>query len=197
MWNINQSPQVRDVATPVSFNLTEFSERALQAFSKVLHKAHDSAQPLLPIFIQSDGGSAAILNGFMSLMDSYRKKGMAFAGVVSGTAASAGCCVFMYCDFRYMGEFSSCLYHSVQLGMESNLQEARQIIEWHGRENDRLNETLSKHLKKPKDWLKKQLKNNLLDDWYFTAQEAHELGIATHIGTPEFNLTIRSEFSIS
>ncbi len=197
MWNIQNAPQVRDVATPCSFVLNEFTERTLQAFSKVLHKAHDQSQPLLPIFIQSDGGSAAILFGMMSLMDAYRKKGMAFAGVVSGTACSAAACIFMYCDFRYMGEFSSLLFHSTQLCFDGNLQESRQIVEWHGAENDRLNEIISKHLKKNKDWIKKQLKNNLLDDWYISSQQAHELGIATHIGTPEFNLTIRSEFSIS
>ena len=197
MWNINQSPQVRDVAMPGFFTLSEFSERALQSFSKALHRAADQNQPLFPIFIQSDGGSAAILNGFMSLMDSYRKKGMMFAGVVSGTAASAGACIWMYCDYRYMGEFASALFHSVQLGFEGNLQESLQVVDWHRKENDRLNEVLSKHMKKPKDWLKKQLKNNLLDDWYFTAKEAFDLGICTQIGTPEFNLTIRSEFSIS
>lgn len=197
MWNISQSPQVRDIAMPGVFHLTEFSERSLQAFSKTLHRAQENSQPLMPIFIQSDGGSAAILFGFMSLMDSYREKGMQFAGVVSGTAASAGCCVFMYCDYRYMGKFSSLLFHSTQLGFEGNLQEARQVVEWHGQENDMMNEVLSKHLKKPKDWIKKQLKNNLLDDWLITSEKALELGIATSLSMPEFNLIIRSEFSIT
>jgi hypothetical protein len=87
MWNISQSPQVRDIAMPGVFHLTDFSERSLQAFSKTLHRAHENSQPVMPIFIQSDGGSAAILFGFMSLMDSYREKGMQFAAVVAAGVA--------------------------------------------------------------------------------------------------------------
>lgn len=197
MWNINQSPQVRDVAIPCSFNLIDFSERTLQAFSKTLHKAHEASQPLLPIFIQSDGGRADILFGMMSLMESYRKKGMKFAATVSGTASSAGCCLFLFSDFRYMGEFSSLLFHSSQVSFENNLPAVMSMIEFIKSEDERMNEVLEKHLKKKKGWFKSQMRKNGVDDWLISARVAHELGLATSISIPEFNLTIRSEFSIS
>ena len=197
MWNVNQSPQVRDVAMPVFFTVSDFSEGSLQSFAKALHKAHDASQPLVPLFIQSDGGRADILFGMMSLMESYRKKGMQFAGVVSGTAASAGCCLFLFCDFRYMGEFSSLMFHSSQVFLNNNLPVVMSMIDFIKTEDERMNEVLETHLKKKKGWFKAQMKKNGVDDWLISARSAHSMGLATSISIPEFNLTIRSEFSIS
>jgi ATP-dependent protease ClpP protease subunit len=197
MFQYSVSPQVREVNHPSYFVLNEFSERSLQAFSKALLKASENSQPIFPINIQSDGGSAAILFGFMSLMKEYRDQGMQFASVVAGTAASAGCCIFLYSDFRYMGEFASLLFHSVQLGLDGPLPHVVSQIGWHAEENKRMNEILSKNLKKSKTWLDNQLKKCVGDDWMISANDALTLGMATNIKIPQFNLQISSQFSIS
>ena len=197
MFQYSVSPQVREVNPPVHFVLNEFTERSLQAFSKSLLKASENSQPIFPINIQSDGGSAAILFGFMSLMKQYREHGIQFVSVVAGTAASAGCCIFLYSDYRYMGEFASLLFHSVQLGLEGPLPHVASQIGWHAEENRRMNEILSKHLKKSKTWLDNQLKKCTGDDWMISASEALALGMATEIRIPQFNLQISSQFSIS
>lgn len=197
MWNLNICSQVRDINKPGSFTLVDFTERSLQSFTKAVHAAHEMGQPVFPIYIQSDGGSAAILYGFMSVMDSYREKGMKFGGIVAGTASSAGCCVFLYCDFRYMGKFSSLLFHSLQIDTQGALPTLEGQLVWYRRENDSINEVLSKHLKKQKDWLKNQLKKQSSDDWLISAEDALKLGMATEVRLPAFNLTVRSEFSIT
>jgi len=197
MWNLSICPQVRDINKPGSFTLVDFTERSLQSFTKAVHAAHELSQPVFPIYIQSDGGSAAILYGFMSVMESYRDKGMKFAGIVAGTAASAGCVIFLYSDFRYMGKFSSCLFHSLQLSVETSLPLLEDQLIWHRKENDNINEVLSRHMKKPKDWLKNQLKKQSSDDWLISAEDALKLGMATEIRLPSFNLSVSAEFSIT
>ena len=198
MWNMNICPQVRDINKPGSFTLTDFTERSLQSFTKAVHAAYDLGQPLFPIYIQSDGGYAAILYGFMSVMESYREKGMKFAGIVAGTASSAGCVIFLYSDFRYMGKFSSLLQHSIQLsGVEGALPTIEDQLSWYRKENDNINEVISRHLKKPKDWLKNQLKKQNSDDWLISAEDALKLGMATEIRLPSFNLSVSAEFSIT
>lgn len=197
MWNISQAPQIRDVCEPVSFNLGEFTERSLTAFEKALHKAEQFDQPIFPIRIQSDGGRADILFGMMSLMKKYRENGMQFASIVSGYAASAGCVIFLYSDFRFMGEFSSLLYHSVQLGLEGPLPNVKASLDWSNNENEKMNEIISKHLGKKKDWMKNQMKKNKVDDWQISPQLALELGLATSISIPTFNVRLSAEFSIT
>ncbi len=196
MWIINRAPQINDVCEPISFTVTDFTERSLQSFERALHKADLMEQPVFPIRIQSDGGRADILFGMMSLMLKYRQKGMQFAGVVAGTAASAGCCIFLYCDYRYMGEFSSLLFHSSQVFLENNLPVVMSMIDFIKGEDERMNETLEKHLKKKKGWFKAQMKKNGVDDWLISARVAHELGLATSISIPEFHLRLSAEFSI-
>ncbi len=197
MWSVSQAPQVRELIEPVSFTVNEFTPGALNAFEKALHKAHEMEQPVVPIKIQSDGGRADILFGMMSQMLKYRELGMQFAGIVSGTASSAGCCIFLYCDYRFMGEFSALMFHSVQLGLEGPLPNVRASLEWSHAENDRMNEVLSKHLKKNKNWLKNQMKKIPVDDWNISPQVALELGLATSTSLPQFNLRVSAEFSIS
>jgi ATP-dependent protease ClpP protease subunit len=197
MWNIQSAPQVRETCEPISFTVTDFTERSLQSFEKALHKADMMEQPVFPIKIQSDGGRSDILFGMMSLMLKYREKGMQFAGVVAGTASSAGACIFMFCDFRYMGEFSSLLIHSSQIYISNNLPVVTSMVDFIKAEDDKMNDALEKHLKKKKGWIKAQMKKNGVDDWLISAQTALELGLATCISIPEFNLRISAEFSIT
>ena len=197
MWSISTSPQIQQVNTPIFFTLNEFTEKSLQSFNKSILKASEACQPIIPISIQSDGGSAVILYGFMSAMESARKNGIQFASVVAGTAASAAACVFLFSDYRYMGEFSSLCYHSLQISQEGALPILEGQMTWYRKENDRINEVISRHLKKPKDWLKKQLKTQFSDDWMISAEDAISNGMATEIRIPQFNLEIKSEFSIS
>ena len=197
MFNFDIPPQVREVNDPVFFTLNEFSERSLTAFDKALSKARSCNQPIFPIKIQSDGGSVAIMLGFMSLMKEYREQGMQFIGSVIGSAASAGCVVFLFCDQRYMGEFSSLLFHSSFIGLEGPMPTVKAKVDFYTKEEVRINEVLSKHLKKPKTWLDNQMKKRgASEDWMIGADEAISLGMATKIGIPNITLVIDAGFSI-
>lgn len=196
MWSIDCSPQVQTPNEPVKFTLNDFTERSLSAFERATAKAYQNQQPIVPIYVQSDGGSAEILFAFMSIMKSYRDKGMRFASVVSGGATSAGCCVFLYCDFRFMGEFSRLLFHSIQIGVDGNLPTVSAYLQNAHSDNEMLQETLAKHLKKPKTWFKKLLRDNGIDDLVITPARAVELGIIEEVRIPTFTLKISSEFSI-
>jgi len=197
MFSVQTCPQVERVSQQLIFKVTDFTESSLQSFEKCLSRAMENGQPILPLYIQSDGGSAAILYGFLSNMKSYREKGLKFAAVVSGTASSAGCCVYLYSDYRFMGEFASLLYHSLQLNFINPLPNAVSELNWNIQESKKMNEALSRHLKKPKDWLEKQLKKNGVDDWNIDPETALKLGLADEIKIPQFNLQISAQYSIT
>ena len=197
MFNYEIAPQVREVNDPCSFTLTNFDERSLHAFEKALQKARSFDQPIFPIKIQSDGGSVAIMLGFMSLMKKYREQGMKFISIVAGTAASAGCVIFLYCDERYMGEFASLMFHASFCGLEGPLPSIKNRIDWFNKEETKVNEVLSLHRKRPKGWIEGQLKKRgASEDWSMNAQEALDLKMATKIGIPTLTLVLYAGFSI-
>lgn len=196
MWSVSSTNQVSQHNEPVSFQLTEFTERTLFAFEKAVQKAEMNGQPYFPMRIQSDGGRASILFGMMSIMKEARKRGMLFASVVTGSAYSAGGCIFMYSDLRYMGEFSNIILHSIQMSAEGALPNVMAQVKEAAFDNDRMFEVISLHLKKNKNWIKNQLKKNGVDDWCITSQQAVELGIIEKVHIPSFNLDLISQFSI-
>lgn len=198
MFNFDIPPQVREINDPLFFTLNSFDERSLGAFDKALHKAKDFRQSVFPIKIQSDGGTVAIMLGFMSLMKKYREDGMIFVGSVMGSAASAACVIFLYCDHRYMGEYANLLFHASYLGIEGPMPTVKAKVDFYTKEEVKINEVLSRHLKKPKNWLENQLKKRgSSEDWMIGSEDSMALGLATKIGIPNITLVIDAGFSIS
>ena len=97
-----------------------------------------------------------------------------------------------------MGEFASILFHSSQIGIEGPLPSVKSKIEWYDQEEKKINEILSKHLKKPKGWIEAQLKKRgPSEDWLIRAEEAKAMNLATDIGMPTLTLVVDAGFMIS
>lgn len=141
-------------------------------------------QPILNLYIESNGGDVNVLNGFLSMMDFGRKHGLKFAGFVSGCAASAGAMVFLYCDQRFMGASANLMTHNIQLSIEGKHPDLYSEIKFVEAMEISIFEKLSKWLKKHKGWLKKQLQNRQNSDWNINAEEALSLQIISQIGEP-------------
>lgn len=198
MWTIEQPSFIGDITLPSAFEVVEFTASALKAFGKYLHSIYQSSFPYAILNISSDGGDVGVMCGFLSLMESYRKKGVVFVGVVKGYAFSAGCAVFLFCDngFRFMGPAAHIMFHNSQGSHHyTRLSSMKKYSEFYVKYDDQINEKLSLHLKKGKTWLSNQLKKESHDDWMITAEQANELGLC-NIGLPDFNLKLSAEFSI-
>lgn len=199
MWNTSFAPFVSKLDLPSPFKLVDFTPQALDAFQKHVHGCYSNGVPFVVINITSFGGDSGCMCGFFGVIDNYRKKGLKFCGVVTGYAMSAGAAVFLYCDsgYRFMSSSAHLLFHNSQGGHDWDRMSAIQnYTEFHTKRDIEINEKLSKHLKRPKNWLCKQMKSIQGNDWYLTSSQAEELKLCT-IGMPNLNLTLRAEFSIT
>lgn len=199
MWNVTQPNFIGDLDLPSAFEITEFSQGALKSFGKYLQNLYVKEVPYAVLNINSFGGDCAVMQGMLSLMESYRKKGIKFCGVVSGFAFSAGAVIFLFCDngFRFMGNNATLMIHDSQSGHpQDRVSSMKKYADFIHAQDELLNEKLSLHLKKPKKWLTNELSKRNLDDWYITASEVKELKLA-EIGLPEFNVVVTTEFEIT
>ena len=198
MWQITK-PAFAEITTPNPFQIVDFSPAALKAFEKYLAELYENEIPYAVLNFSSYGGDVGCMAGFMSLMDSFRKKGVVFCGYVSGYAMSAAAVIFLYCDnnFRFMGRFASLMIHNTLCGHSHDRVSAmKKYADFYNKNDELVNECISLHIKKPKNWLAKQLQARSNDDWVLTAAEAKELNLC-EIGTPIFNLEVKSEFQVT
>lgn len=197
-WITKASSHVTSVKSPKTFFLSHFNTNTVEAFQSVVSQCVDNSQPLLPIFIESDGGYVDSLASILSIMDYGRAMGMEFSTITTGRASSCGALTFCYGDTnrRYISSTGSILLHNFQVGGAGQLHEVHNSFINNVKSESALFEKVSKHLKKPKDWLQKNLHKNKNYDWILNAEECKKEGIASEIKIPSFVLSVEERFII-
>ncbi len=199
-WVIDANGFVGNINSPKTFFLEEFTPRMLRAFSSCVTDAISLNQKILPVYIESEGGSLLCLNGVLSIIDGARKNGLIIATIVAGQAMSAGAYVFLYGDkgYRFCGESATVMIHGGQLGTQcGKLSDVKSSVDSMYEMDTRLDSKISKHLGKRPDWLKKKLKSKDNTDWFLTAEEAKTEGFADFVHIPTFTVHLEANISIS
>jgi ATP-dependent protease ClpP protease subunit len=138
----------------------------------------------------------------LSILVSARNKGIQIATICSGEACSSAAFIFCFGDegMRFIGEYGRIMLHGIQI---YNLQNGRatehkELIDGVVKEEAEILQTISSHLKgaRKKDWLQNELLKRKNLDWYLNAKEAIDIGIANHIGIPNFLLKLTPHISV-
>jgi ATP-dependent protease ClpP protease subunit len=196
-WQVEANPFVKDINYPKTFNITEFDDKSLRSFGNCINDAIELDQKVIPIYINSVGGCSFTFRGFLSLMDSARKRGLKLATIANGCAMSAafGCWAYGDPGLRFCAPDTILMAHYSQLSeLEGMVYETKSFIDFISIQETSLYEKISKHLGKRADWFYKKLKNNI--DWFMSPEEALKDGIANHIHLPSFKISIQSQVSI-
>ena len=158
-------------------------------------RAMKTGQKILPIFIDSYGGSVDSLVGMLDYFQSLRDNGVEIVTIACGKAMSCGSMLFAMGDKRFVGPRSRIMFHRISGVSWGNPDD----IKSGGEESERLEKTLfeeiSKHIGKPKGWLFDTLKKKNFVDWYLTPKDALTEKVATAIGIPQFTFSVNTEFS--
>lgn len=189
----------KDVAAYLNMPLTihvigNFEEDTAKKVYEDCDKALATGQDILPIFIDSYGGSVYSLLGIIDYFDGCRKDGVKIVTIACGKAMSAGAILFCLGDDRYIGKRSTVMFHRVSGFAIGNADEALSSA----KETEVLERMIlgeaSMSIGKKKDYLFSELKDRNFSDWYLRSKECLDLGIATHEGIPQFQLTVSTEF---
>lgn len=197
-WITTGGSFAKKIKEPRSFFMQNFDESCVREFQQVVNECIKTRQLFLPIHIESPGGYVYSLMGILSAIDYARENGIKICTYVGGVASSCGALLFLYGDqgYRYCGSNSTLMLHNISSGFAGKVDEAKNYFVGVENLESRVFEKISRHIKKPKDWLRKNLEKRKNYDWELTPQECLEAGFANHIKTPTFVMIIEEKFAV-
>jgi ATP-dependent Clp protease protease subunit len=164
---------------------------------QVIQKTNDivaSQQDIVPVVIDSYGGSVYSAFAILEALRSVKKPVLTY---VASKAMSAGgfLSVTGTKGLRYAAPTATFLVHQVASWSIGKLEDLKVDVA----ESERLNKLLFAMMddaagKRP-GYFERQMQKRGNADWFFTAEEALDMGFIDHIGTPE--IEIKASLSVS
>ena len=179
---------------PKIIRVNDFDEESLEDFEEAIDDAHLTKQPVIPIVIDSYGGSAYGCLGFIAAIESAR---VPVATILTAKAMSAGAILFCFGTegYRYMHPQASLMIHDVGSFTDGKVEE----IKVNAKHLDEMNTTfykrVSKHLGHDSNYISDLIRKNRHADWYLNAKEAKKHNIANHLKIPSFEIEVNLKVS--
>lgn len=191
---LNKTKVHEAITEPITIRVTKFNEDAAKAFSESMQKAHQSGQPIIPIVIDSFGGSVHSLLDMVSQIQSAR---LPVITIVEGKAMSCGAMLFAMGKDRYMAPYATLMLHDVSSFNSGKIEEIKSDAKETERLHNLVFSIVSKNVGKEKDYFTKILHEKGHAEWYLTAKDAKKHNLCTHIKVPqlvyEVSLNMRFE----
>lgn len=167
----------------VTIYVNEFSEESARDFYFSFSRALKSGQKIIPIVIDSYGGSA---DSLIAMMDVIYSSPVPVATLAVGKAMSCGA-FLLSCGtegMRFIGPNSRVMIHGVSSGLFGKLPEVKHELIEMNRMQDMMFKNMAKNCGKPVNYFLKLLEKKGNLDWYLTPQECLKHNIVNHIRVP-------------
>ncbi len=177
----------------VVIRLNKFTEESAEKFSESMNKAHENNQPVVPIIVDSFGGS--VYNLF-SIITEIKNSKLPVATIVEGKAMSAGAVLFAFGTegYRYMAPHSTLMIHEVSSFCCGKLEELKIDVEEYERLNNLIFQSMAIHCGKEKNYFLDLIHEKGHIDWYMTPKEAKKHNITNYIKIPDFSVEVKVNF---
>jgi ATP-dependent protease ClpP protease subunit len=174
---------------PVIIRVNEFDEEALEDFEEDLDEAHATGQPVIPICIDSYGGSAYGVLGMIAAIEQAR---VPVATILTSKAMSAGAILFMFGTegYRFMHPHASMMIHDIGSWTAGKVEEIKADTKNLDEMNRAVYKRASVHIGQPAEFLGELIKSHNHVDWFLGAKEAKKHNIANHLKIPCFEVEI-------
>jgi ATP-dependent Clp protease protease subunit len=175
------------VDTPVVVRVQKFTEDGVKDFHENMEKAHHTGQPVIPVLVDSYGGS---VYGLLDMVAILQKATLSVYTVVTGKAMSAGAILFGMGQKRYMAENATLMLHDVSSFTFGKTEELKSDA----KECERLNELIFRMIARncglKDDYFTKLIHEKGHADWYLTAKDAKKHKLCTNFGVPELTVEV-------
>lgn len=174
---------------PKIIRVNEFDEEALEQFEEDMDEAHATGQPVIPVVIDSFGGSVYGLFGMITAIETAR---VPVATVLTSKAMSAGAMLFCFGTegYRFMHPHAVMMIHDAGSFSMGKVEEMKAEVHHVDEVNQSMFRRVSKHLGHEPGYMSKLVKENKHVDWFLSAKEAKKHNIANHLYIPKFEVEI-------
>lgn len=184
--NINHDPLI---TKPEMIYVKDFNEDAYKKLKEDFSKAVNANFDIIPVVIDSYGGSVDALLGMISI---FQNSPVPVATILETKAMSCGVILFS-CgtkNYRFASEHSTLMIHEVSNFSGGKLEELKSSLEYADLLNSKIFSILDQNTGHKKGFFKNELKKRNNSDWFLDAVGAKEIGIVDHIKVPNFNVKI-------
>ena len=130
----------------------------------------------IKIFLETQGGYISIANNLINIILNSKTPIYTYA---LGDCMSSGFLVFIAGHKRYVGKYSTLMYHQILSGTSYTCEHIKDFSEQLSREQNNIEDYVSKQTYISKEKLKEI--RQCQRDWYLTSDEALQLGVATDL----------------
>ena len=183
------APCLMGIKAPIVIEVNEFTEDSAKAFASQMSDAQQTGQTIIPIVIDSYGGSVMALMRMVSIVQSSK---IPVATIVEGKAMSCGAVLFMMGKegYRFAGSQATILIHEVSSADSGKLHDLKVSVAETEALNSMIFSLMNKNTGHPLGFFEKILKDRLDSDWFIPVDQAKKLNIVNHIGLPEFKTKV-------
>ena len=169
---------------PVVIQINDVKEEKSKSFGEQMSDAHQSPQPVIPVVVNSFGGSCYALLSIVSEIQNATKP---VATIATGKAMSAGLDILAMGThgYRFAAPNSMFLMHEVTYWGEGKVEEVKASAKLIDYLNNKIFKMLAKHCGHRDGYFLDIIHQKKHANWYFNENEAKKHNLIDHIGVPE------------
>lgn len=181
---------------PYIVRVTKFDEDALEDFEEDFNIALNTGQPVVPIVIDSFGGSSY---GLLGMISTIENSPIPVATIITSKAMSAGAILFGFGTpgYRYMNPHAWLMIHDVASCTMGKVEEIKADAKQMDKLNKKMYKRLSEHLGHKATYIEELIKKHNHADWYLSAKQAQKHNLANHLFVPKFEIEIKLDFKFT
>lgn len=174
---------------PVVVRVNEFDNEAAEKFAASMSKAHRTAQPVIPILIDSFGGQVYSL---LSMVSDIQNSAKPVATIAVGKAMSCGAVLLTCGDdgHRYVDHHSTVMIHDVSSMYWGKNEELKASVKQVDVLQKKIFHLMAKNCGHPKNYFLDLIHEKSHAEWYLDANEAKRHNIANEVGMPHFTVKV-------
>lgn len=172
---------------PQIVHVQKFDDDGVRDFRDQMEKAHNTGQPVIPIAIDSYGGS---VYGCLDMIAHLQKATLPIHTMVTGKAMSAGAILFGMGHTRHMAEHATLMLHDAATWTGGKTEEIKADAKELERLNNLIFRMIARNCGQKDDFFLKMVHEKGHADWFLTAKEARKYKLCTNVGIPELTIEV-------
>lgn len=194
-FNIDERLHIKKLSEvldgPKVIRVNKFDEEGLENFEEDMDEAIMTKQPVIPIVVDSYGGSAYGCLGMLAAIEQVEQQ-IPVATILTSKAMSAGAILFCWGTegYRFMHPDAWIMIHDVGSFTEGKIEDIKAGAKMIDDMNQRMYKRLSKRLGHDAGYIGDLIKKKHHVDWFLNAKDAKKHKVTNHLTVPSFKAEI-------
>lgn len=178
---------------PIIVHVQEFNDKGVKEFVENMERAHETGQPVIPIVIDTYGGS---VYGCLNMIEIMQKATLPIYTINTGKAMSAGAILFAMGEKRYMSKNATLMIHEASNFTFGKVEELKADVYETERLNKLIFKLITENCNKNENYFLDIIHKKSHAEWYMDAKEAKKHNLCTNIGIPQLQIEVKVNYSI-